>query len=127
MKLLTEDATESKPTIRVALVESDPLRVVGFRALLESELDVELISASLPEIAVQANIDVVLIGHRRGQNLFDALSNFKVMRPNLPVIVIGPSTDDEIMLNAIVSGATGYVRSDSVAVRTFSMHYLTSK
>ena len=109
MKLLTEDATESKPTIRVALVESDPLRVVGFRALLESELDVELISASLPEIAVQANIDVVLIGHRRGQNLFDALSNFKVMRPNLPVIVIGPSTDDEIMLNAIVSGAKGYV------------------
>src|ERR1035438_8355692 len=99
MNLLTEDATESKPTIRVALVESDPLRVVGFRALLESALDVELISASLPEIAVQANIDVVLIGDRRGQNLFDALSNFKVMRPNLPVIVIGPSTDDEIMLN----------------------------
>jgi DNA-binding NarL/FixJ family response regulator len=31
------------------------------------------------------------------------------MRPNLPIIVIGPSTDNKIMLDAIVSGARGYV------------------
>lgn len=98
-----------KPKLLIALVESDPLRLVGFRALLESELDLEIISTTLPEIGIQANIDVVLIGDHPGQNLFDAISNLKVMRPNLPVIVIGPSTDDKIMLNAIVCGAKGYV------------------
>jgi DNA-binding NarL/FixJ family response regulator len=101
-------STTTKP-IRVALAESDPLRLVGFRALLESESDLEMISASLPEIALQANIDVVLTGDRPGHSLFDTMSNLKMMRPNLPIIVVGPSTNDEIMLNAIVFGAKGYV------------------
>jgi DNA-binding NarL/FixJ family response regulator len=109
MNLITEHGGDSKPTIRVAIVESDPLRLVGFRALLESESDLELISASLSEIAIQANIDMVLFGDRPGQNLYDTMSNLRVMRPSLPIIVIGPSTDDKIMLNAIVSGARGYV------------------
>jgi DNA-binding NarL/FixJ family response regulator len=99
----------TKPTLRIALVESDPLRLVGFRALLESESDFELISASLPEIAIQENLDVVLLGDRAGQNLYETMPNLKVMCPGLPIIVIGPSTDDKIMLNAIVSGAKGYV------------------
>ena len=102
-------STTMKPMLRIAFVESDPLRLVGFRALLESESDLELISASLPEIAIQSNIDVVLIGDRPGQNLFDIVSNLKVVRPSLPIIVIGRSKDDKIMLNAIVSGAKGYV------------------
>jgi DNA-binding NarL/FixJ family response regulator len=67
-------STTTKPMLRIALVESDPLRLVGFRALLESESDLELISASLPEIAIQANIHVVLIGDRPGQNAARAAS-----------------------------------------------------
>src|ERR1700719_2134806 len=104
-----KSSTSTKPKLQIAVVESDPLRLVGFRALLESESDFELISASLPEIAIQANIDVVLLGDRPGQNLFDTMSNLKVMRPNLPILVIGHTTDDKIILNAIVSGAKGYV------------------
>jgi DNA-binding NarL/FixJ family response regulator len=102
-------STATNPMLRIALAESDPLRLVGFRALLESESDLEMVSASLPEIAIQANIDVMLIGDRHGQNLSNAISHLKMTRPNLPIIVTGPSTDDEIILNAIVAGAKGYV------------------
>lgn len=102
-------STTTKPKLRIALVESDPLRLVGFHALLEPESDLELIDASLGEITGQANIDMVLLGDRPNRNLFDTMSNLKVMCPSLPVIVIGSSTNDEIMLNAIVSGAKGYV------------------
>ena len=102
-------ARYSKHKLRITVVESDPLRLVGLRALLESESDLELISASLSEIAIQANIDMVLIGDCVGQNLFDTISKVKLMRPNLPIIVIGPNRDDETSLNAIVSGAKGYV------------------
>jgi DNA-binding NarL/FixJ family response regulator len=102
-------ARDSRPKLRIAVVESDPLRLVGFHALLESESDLEMISASLPDIASQANIDVVFIGDRPGYNLFDTMSNLKVMRPNLSIIVIGPNRDDEASLNAITSGAKGYV------------------
>jgi DNA-binding NarL/FixJ family response regulator len=109
MNLITAKRCDSKRILRIALVESDPLRLAGFLALLESESGLELISGSLSEIATQANIDVVLLSDRPGHNLLDAISNLKMMRPNLPIIVIGPSSDDEIMLNAIVSGAKGYV------------------
>jgi DNA-binding NarL/FixJ family response regulator len=102
-------ARDSKPKLRIAVVESDPLRLVGFHALLEAESDLEMISTSFAEIAIQENIDVALIGDRPGQNLADTISNLKVMRPHMPIIVIGPSTDDETILNAIVSGARGYV------------------
>jgi DNA-binding NarL/FixJ family response regulator len=102
-------ARDSKPKLRIAVVESDPLRLVGFHALLEAESDLEIIATSLAEITIQENIDVVLIGDRPSQNLVDTISNLKVMHPNLPIIVIGPNRDDETSLNTIVHGAKGYV------------------
>lgn len=102
-------ARPSNPKLCIAVVESDPLRLVGLRALLESEFDLEPISASLSEAAVQTHIDVVLIRDRVGQNLFDTISNIKMMRPDLPIVVIGPNRDDESSLDAIISGAKGYV------------------
>ena len=35
--------------------------------------------------------------------------SLNLMRPNLPIIMIGPRTDDEIILNAIVCEAKGSV------------------
>ncbi len=116
----------SKLKIHIALVESDPLRLVGFRALLESESDLEMISASLPEIGIQTQVDVVLIGDRVGQNLFDTISNVKMMHPNLPIIVIGPNRDDETSLNAIVFGAKGYV-FDGASASEFAQAIHTGK
>ena len=43
--------------IRVAVIESDPLRFVGLRACLGSESDFELSSTSLSEASTQQNID----------------------------------------------------------------------
>jgi DNA-binding NarL/FixJ family response regulator len=98
-----------KPKIRIAVVESDPLRVVGFRALLESEADLELFSASLPELAKADNVDIVLLGSRTGQNLFDVMAGLKAARPDLRILVTGSGADDETILKAVAAGAKGYV------------------
>jgi DNA-binding NarL/FixJ family response regulator len=102
-------APAKKPLIRIAVVESDPLRFVGFRALFDSEPDFELNSSSLPEISVERNIDLVLLGSRGGQNLFDQMASLKATRPDLKIIVTGSGIDDETILKAIASGAKGYV------------------
>lgn len=102
-------APARKPLIRIAVVESDPLRFVGFRALFDSESDFELISASLPEISTQQNIDLVLLGNRAGQNLFDLMASLKAARPDLRIIVTGSGVDEETILKAIAAGAKGYV------------------
>jgi len=102
-------AMAKKPLIRLAVVESDPLRFVGFRALFDSESDFELVSATLPDIGMLQGIDLVLLGNRAGQNLFDVMASLKATRPDLRIIVTGSGMDEETILKAIASGAKGYV------------------
>src|SRR5215469_17943943 len=49
--------------VRVAVVESDPLRFIGLRTCLGSESDFELSSTSLSEAGTLQNIDLVLLGN----------------------------------------------------------------
>src|SRR5450631_4598157 len=96
MKAATAKAViAKKPTIRIAVVESDPLRFVGFRALFDSEPDFELISASLSEISTLQGIDLILLGNRNGQNLFESMASLKAARPDLRIIVTGSGIDEE--------------------------------
>jgi len=107
--MATKTALAKKTPIRIAVVESDPLRFVGFRALFDNESDFELLSATLPEIGTAPAIDLVLLGNRSGQNLFDVMASLKATRPDLRIIVTGSGMDDETVLKAIASGAKGYV------------------
>jgi DNA-binding NarL/FixJ family response regulator len=102
-------APAKKPRIRIAVVESDPLRLVGFRALFESESDLEIVGCSIAEITAHPNIDLVLLGSRNGQNLFDVMAGLKAARPDLRIIVTGSGADDETILKALAGGAKGYV------------------
>jgi DNA-binding NarL/FixJ family response regulator len=97
-----------KRLIRIAVVESDPLRLVGFRALFESESGFELVSTSLPDIGELQNIDSVLLSNCSPQNLFDLMASLKATHSDLRVIATG-SGDEETILQAIVAGAKGYV------------------
>jgi len=107
--MATKTALAKKAAIRIAVVESDPLRFVGFRALFDNESDFELTAATLPEIGTLTNMDLVLLGNRTGQNLFDVMASLKATRPDLRIIVTGSGMDDETVLKAIASGAKGYV------------------
>jgi DNA-binding NarL/FixJ family response regulator len=115
-----------KPLIRIAVVGSDPLQVVGFRAVFHSERDFELICSSPSGAETQHNIDLVLLGDRPGQNLFDVMATLKKTRPNVRIIVVGSAMDDEAILNAITFGAKGYVDAAALpadfvqAIRTVS-------
>jgi len=102
-------ALAKKPPIRLAVVESDPLRLVGFRTLFDNEPDFELVSASLAELGTLQGIDLVLLGNRTGQNLFDVMASMKAARPDLRIIVTGSGIDEETILKAIAAGAKGYV------------------
>ena len=102
-------ALAKKPLIRIAAVETDPLRFVGYQAVFHSEWDFELISSSLPDIGTQQNIDLVLLGDRSSQNLSDVMATLKATRPNLRIIVIGAGMADDTILQAIAFGAKGYV------------------
>jgi DNA-binding NarL/FixJ family response regulator len=102
-------AGASKRTIRIAVVESDPLRFIGLKSLFDTETDLELVSCSLAELGPRKDIDLVLLGTRAGQNLFDVMAGLKAARPDLRIIVTGSGADDETILKALAAGAKGYV------------------
>src|SRR6476646_521482 len=99
----------TNPLIRIAVVGTDPLQFIGFRAVFHGERDFELNCSSLSEVEAHRNIDLVLLGDRSSQNLFDMVATLKATRPNLPIIVIGSGMGEEAILKAITSGAKGYV------------------
>jgi DNA-binding NarL/FixJ family response regulator len=102
-------AASKKQKIHVAVIESDPLRFVGFRSLFENEPELELVAASLAEVTTSPTLDVVLLGSRNERNLFDIMAGMKAARPGLRIIVTGSGMDDETILKALAAGAKGYV------------------
>ena len=70
-------AASRKPKIHVAVIESDPLRFIGFRSLFEDEPELELVAASLAEVTTSPTLDVVLLGSRNERNLFDVMAGMK--------------------------------------------------
>jgi DNA-binding NarL/FixJ family response regulator len=105
-------ASPKKPPIHIAVIESDPLRFVGFRALFENEKDLELQSLALADVGRAQDVDIVLLGSRDG-NLFDVMAGMKASRPDLRIIVTGRGADDETILKAVAAGAKGYVEESA--------------
>jgi DNA-binding NarL/FixJ family response regulator len=107
--LMMKPAPARKPKIRIAVVETDPLRLIGLRALFDTESDFEISATTLQQIANQPNVDIILLGQQAGQNLFDVMAGLKAARPDLRIIVTGTGADDESILKAVAAGAKGYV------------------
>src|SRR5258707_7673607 len=102
-------AIAKKPIVRIAVVESDPLRFIGPKPVVDSEQDLEFVASTLGELGPRSDIDMVLLGSRAGHNLFDLMAGLKAARPDLRIIVTGNGADDETILKALAAGAKGYV------------------
>jgi DNA-binding NarL/FixJ family response regulator len=99
----------SEQSIHVVVVESDPLRFAGFRALLGSEDNLELNAVSLSEFGTAPDMDVVLLAKCPNQNLSGIMQQLNLIRPGLRVLVTGQDSHDETVLQVLASGAKGYV------------------
>jgi len=109
-------ATKKPPArdpIRVAVLETDPLRVVGFHAIFGSQAEFRVRSSTVPMILRELDDDVVLMTSSRGAAFYSALSALKAVRPGVRIIVTGPGRNDEEILRAIAAGAKGYVPEDA--------------
>jgi DNA-binding NarL/FixJ family response regulator len=103
------------PKIRVGLFDNDPLRLIGFRALLAVERDLELKITSSVEYCDGAEIDVAILRGRWGyslaadmQNVFDAL-------PGTRVLTTGSQLNERDIVEAITVGARGYISETASA------------
>lgn len=102
-------AAAAKKLIRICVVETDPLRFIGFRSIFDEFPELKVESCSLAELADRKDVDLVLLSSRSGQSIFDLMASIKTVRPGLKIIVTGTGADDETILKAVAAGAKGYV------------------
>jgi len=91
------------------VVESDPLQFVGFRPFSIRGRISTWFLLHWPDVGTQQNIDLMFLGAGSNQNLFDVMASLKMSCPHLRIIVTGSGTDEVTILEAIASGAKGYV------------------
>jgi len=104
-----------KHPIRIALVENDPLRFIGFRALFDGDPDFELQSCTSTSIFNNHNYDVVLIGSRTAPAMYEIMAALKALEPSVRIIVTANLPGDEMTLRALCAGAKGYIEESASA------------
>ena len=95
-------------SIGIAVIEDDPIRLVGLRSILDAVPSFRLIATSVSRIATDPRVDVVLL-RNSGIMFLDTIAKWRVLRPDLKVVVTGSGADDQTIMNAIASGAKAYV------------------
>jgi len=109
-----------KPTVRVVVVDSDPLRLLGFRALLGSKAEFEFIFSSFSDLGPYNHIDIVLLGDQRGQTLFDNVIKLKALYQDAQIIATGSEWHEEAILAALECGVKGYLDVAAAATEFMS-------
>lgn len=109
--------------IRLALFEDNDNFRESLVALLSTEPDITVVgafphcSAPFPEAVVALQPDVVLMDiHMPGQrNGIEATGVLKALMPDVQVVMLTVSEEDEIIFEALRRGATGYLLKRTAA------------
>jgi len=111
-----DDQEELHGRLRVGLVSTDPLRILGFQTIFEANPSVELICGNIPEIVRDTTIHLVLLCMTPNEALFDLISTFKRFRPDMRLIIMSEPQELKINRRIISSGARG-ILPDSANVQ----------
>lgn len=105
--------TSGSQGLRVAIIEPDPLRVAGFQALFESEKQWKVRFLTFDDLDANLALDVLIVGQHRHLDLPLTMWNVRKTQPELRLIVSGPATSDDGILEALNLGARGYVNEEA--------------
>jgi DNA-binding NarL/FixJ family response regulator len=104
-----QSAVPRQGTLRIGLLDFEPLRVAGFESVFGEIKDVETVTTTFAEALADPTLDMVLLGLQNPLDSFETLARLKAQRPKLKLIVMGAQTDEEIIISAIAAGAKGYL------------------
>jgi DNA-binding NarL/FixJ family response regulator len=104
-----EEAHHPRKVERVGVVATDPLRVLGLKAIFSETAQFEIVHLSVPGALDDANLSLVLIDSECTSHLFELISTFRQVRPLLKLIVLGSETCEEYLQKVIGAGAKGYL------------------
>lgn len=99
----------SSEKLRIGLIATDPLRVLGLQAIFAQDGRTEVIPLSVPGALDASGVSLILIDAACTDHLFELLETFRRSRPHLRLIVIGLEESHEYIQQVIGAGAKGYL------------------
>ena len=100
----------SRVTERVGVVATDPLRVLGLKAIFRDVMQLEIVHLSIPGALGDRDLGLVLIDAECTPHLFELIAAFRQVHPSLKLIVLGNDTSSDYVERVIGAGAKGYVQ-----------------
>jgi DNA-binding NarL/FixJ family response regulator len=107
------DDSVTKITERIGVVATDPLRVLGLKAVFCDALQFEIVHLSVPGALDDVNLSLVVIDAGCTDHLFELMATFRQVRPQLKLIVLGSDSLPEYIQKVIGAGAKGYLTMDA--------------
>lgn len=101
-------ATRSLKQIPVGLVAHEPIRLAGLISVLEGNPRLLSVTGSIDELLANRTLGFIVVD----LNTFDGLKTLTMIRqarPDLRQIVIGPESNDELVLESIMAGARAFL------------------
>jgi DNA-binding NarL/FixJ family response regulator len=94
---------------RVGAVATDPLRVLGLKAIFSEAMQLEIVHLSVPGALDDVSLSLVLIDAECTNHLFELIATFRQLRPQIKLIILGSKDDPEFIQRVIGAGAKGYL------------------
>ena len=101
--------TMPQEQLRIGLIATDPLRVLGLQTIFTEDGRTEVIPLSVPGALDASGVSLILIDAACADHLFQLLETFRRSRPHLRLIVIGLDESHEYIQQVIGAGAKGYL------------------
>ncbi len=112
-KVVMAEPTKSLSRLRVALLEPEPIRVQGFVTLFQDHPRIEFVVFELPQFLADHEFKLALIGLHGDKLPLPLVGTIHGLRPDVRLVVMGPEANDEVILQAISSGAKAYLEANA--------------
>jgi DNA-binding NarL/FixJ family response regulator len=99
--------------LRVALLETEPIRVQGFVTLFEDHPRIEFVVFELAQFLADQEFKLAVVGLHGDILPLPLVATIHGLRPDVRLVVMGPEADDEMILQAITAGAKAYLEASA--------------
>ncbi|MDQ2835080.1 MAG: response regulator transcription factor [Acidobacteriota bacterium] len=104
---MKDDGREGR--LRIGLVATDPMRVLGLETMFSGDGAVEIVPLSIPGVLDDAGVSLILVDSACVDHVFELLAMFLRARPQVKLIVLGLEEDHAHIQRIIGAGAKGYL------------------
>jgi DNA-binding NarL/FixJ family response regulator len=104
-----ETITRPSQPVRVGLLDFEPLRIAGLREIFAEQPDFQVVATDWAMAFKEPSFDLAVVVLRDQAFSLALLARLRSRHPGLKILVIGPNSEPEKILEAISAGAKGWL------------------